>query len=182
MLFTKLVPVVLAGALGLTACQGAEVGPSSVPGYDPKDQRFRDQYGTITGTDGISLTNLGGNRSSEGQGSGGGGIGVNVFLWRGSLETLSFMPLTSADPFGGLIITDWYQPVETPNERVKVSVLILDTVLRADGVKVSVFRQSRDPRGAWLDASVDPSTAVELENRILTRARELRITSTASAG
>ena len=104
----------------------------------------------------------------------GAGIGVNAFLWRASLDTIGFMPLTSADPFGGVIITDWYQPPETPDERFKLSVFILDRTLRADGVRVSVFRQLRKGPGEWADAAVDKKTATDMENAILTRAREMR--------
>ena len=91
------------------------------------------------------------------------------------------MPLASADPFGGLIITDWYQPPESPNERLKLQVLIRDRVLRADGLKVAVFRQVREGEG-WLDAPVDPATGTRLEDKILTRARELRIASVDTQG
>lgn len=105
------------------------------------------------------------------------GVAVNAFLWRASLDTLSFMPLASADPFGGTIITDWYSPPETPNERVKVQVTILDRELRADGVRAAVFRQTLAGRG-WVDATVEPRTGFELENQILTRARQLRISQT----
>src|ERR1700674_770485 len=69
------------------------------------------------------------------------GIGVNAFLWRASLDTVAFMPLASADPFGGVIITDWYSPPESPAERFKMSVFIMDRTLRADGIRVAVFRQ-----------------------------------------
>ena len=103
-----------------------------------------------------------------------GGIAVNSYLWRASLDTMSFMPLSSADPFGGVIITDWYTPPETPNERVKVNIYILDRQLRADGLRISVFRQARDG-GSWQQASVDPQTIRDIENAILRRARELRI-------
>ena len=97
-------------------------------------------------------------------------------LWRASLDTIYFMPLVSADPFGGVIITDWYTPAETPNERIKVKVSILDRELRADGVRVSVFKQTRSAKaGGWVDAPVDPHTNTEIENAILTRARQLRI-------
>ena len=109
------------------------------------------------------------------------GIGVNAYLWRGALETLDFLPLASADPFGGLIITDWYQPASTPDERLKVHVLILDRALRADAVKASVFRQVRKD-GGWVDAAVDPATTTALEDKILTRARELRIASASAGG
>ena len=77
--------------------------------------------------------------------SAGGGrtLGVNSYLWHATLDTLSFMPLSSADPFGGVVITDWYSAPEAPNERMKVTVYILDRSLRADGLKVAVFRQTK---------------------------------------
>jgi len=104
------------------------------------------------------------------------GIGVNAFLWRASLDTLNFMPLASADPFGGVIITDWYSDPTTPNERFKATVYILDTRLRADALNVSIFRQTQTG-GAWSDATVDPETEIQIENAILTRARQLRLSS-----
>ncbi len=104
----------------------------------------------------------------------GGGIGVISFLWRASLDTVSFMPLASADPFGGVIITDWYSPPQSPEERFKINVYILGRTLRADGVRAAVFRQRQGGSG-WIDAPVSSTTATELENAILTRARQLRI-------
>ena len=101
-------------------------------------------------------------------------MGVNSFLWRASLETLDFMPLTEVDPFGGVIITDWYASPEAPNERFKANVYILDTNLRADALKTSIFKQVRGA-GGWEDASVDGDTGRQIENAILTRARELYI-------
>jgi hypothetical protein len=106
--------------------------------------------------------------------NGGAIIGINAYLWRASLETLAFMPLASADPFGGVIITDWYAPPESPNERFKMSVFITDRELHADGIRVSVFRQVKTPGNDWTDANLAPKTAIDLENSILTRARELR--------
>src|SRR3546814_550329 len=105
------------------------------------------------------------------------GIGVNAFLWRASLDTVSFLPLSSADPFGGVIITDWYAPPESPDERFKATVFILGKQLRSDGVRVSLFRQLRGEEGAWRDAAIADDAATQLENAILTRARELRIAS-----
>ncbi len=111
-----------------------------------------------------------------------GGVAVNAFLWRASLDTINFIPLVSADPFGGVIITDWYTPAEVPNERMKVQITILDRDLRADGVRVSVFKQQQSPKaaGGWVDAQVDPRTNIDIENAILTRARQLRIAQTGS--
>lgn len=102
------------------------------------------------------------------------GIGVNGFLWRATLDTLNFMPTLSADPFGGTYITDWHASVERPDERFKIQVFILDTRLRADGIAVQVFRQTKNG-SEWADANVDPDTPLQIENAILTRARQLRI-------
>jgi hypothetical protein len=113
------------------------------------------------------------------QNAGPAGVGVNSYLWRASLDTVSFMPLASADPFGGVIITDWYSPPDTPNERFKVNVFILGRDLRADGVRASVFHQKKDPMGQWTEAAVDANTATGLENAILTRAREIRLSTVA---
>ena len=107
------------------------------------------------------------------------GISVNAFLWRASLDTIAFMPLASADPFGGVIITAWYSPPETPDERFKVNVYILGRMLRADGLKISVFRQQRNASGQWNDANVGPEVPGEFENAVLSQARELRLRATA---
>ena len=127
------------------------------------------------GTDGErrGLFGLGGRGAAEAQAEP--EIGVNSFLWRATLDTLAFMPLTSADPFGGVIITDWYSAPESPNERFKATVYILDTRLRADGVNVSVFKQARTSAGTWTDVPAAPQTEVDIENAILTRARQLRL-------
>lgn len=102
--------------------------------------------------------------------------GVNPYLWRASLDTLEDLPLASQpDPIGGVIVYDWKSFPQTPDERLKATVYILDTRLRADGVKVSVFRQVKDEAGAWIDATVDPATSIQLENRILERARRLKV-------
>jgi hypothetical protein len=104
------------------------------------------------------------------------GIGVNAYLWRASLDTLSFMPLEQIDPFGGVIITDWYANPEAPEERFKATVYVLDSRLRADALSVQLFRQARDPStGDWTDVVVDQGTRIQVENAILTRARQMRI-------
>ncbi|MDZ4110837.1 MAG: DUF3576 domain-containing protein [Brevundimonas sp.] len=103
------------------------------------------------------------------------GIGVNAYLWRASLDTLSFMPLESADPWGGVINYDWYSDPAAPNERFKATVFILDTRLRADALNVAVVKQVRGADGQWTAAPVDPQTETDLENAILTRARQLNL-------
>ncbi len=100
-------------------------------------------------------------------------IGVNALLWRATLDTISFMPLDNADPFGGIITTEWYIDPSNQNERFKITVYILDTRLRADAVKVSIFRQIKE-NGEWINTSVNKNTAQKLENQILTSARIMR--------
>ncbi len=134
---------------------------------------YSDTSQTVFGPGGLNF--LGAFGEDQDDAPGGGGIGVNSYLWRASLDTVSFMPLASADPFGGVIITDWYAPPETLSERFKVTVYILGRDLRADGVRAAVFKQRQDDLGNWIDATVSQQTAIELEDTILTRARQLRI-------
>ncbi|MAC58859.1 MAG: hypothetical protein CMH85_11425 [Novosphingobium sp.] len=100
-------------------------------------------------------------------------IGVNSYLWRASLDTLSFMPLLQSDSAGGVIVTDWYTNPKEPGERVKISVLILDQDLRADALKVTAVREVAQG-GGWTPAPVQAATVQKLEDIILTRARDLR--------
>ena len=100
-------------------------------------------------------------------------IGVNSYLWRATLETLSFMPLAQADSSGGVIVTDWYANPQSPNERVKVSVSILDQDLRADALRVAASREVLQG-GTWVAAPVQAATVQRLEDIILTKARDLR--------
>ena len=100
-------------------------------------------------------------------------IGVNSYLWRASLEAVSFAPLLQADSNGGVIVTDWYANPSNPGERVKMTVSILDTDLRADALRVAASRQVNQA-GTWVDAPVQAATVQKLEDIILTKARELR--------
>ena len=156
-------------ALLLAACDDAPVkGVNNEEVPKSQIQARKDRNGRLTGDDGMTI--LGGAKKDEG----GGAIGVNSFLWRATLDTLSFMPLVSADPFGGVIITDWYEDPKTPGERFKVNALILDKSLRADGVKITVFKQKME-RGMWRDQKIVDNLQQSLEDTILTRARQLRV-------
>ena len=128
---------------------------------------------------GLALTGCGVLRGGDGPraGQAGPAIGVNSYLWRATLDTLAFMPLVSADPYGGVVLTDWYANPEQPAERFKATVYILDTRLRADGLNVTVFKQTRDAGGGWADAPVAGQTETDIENAILTRARQLRLSN-----
>ena len=164
--------VLLLGAALLAGCGNVKT-EDEYPDPDPRGGK-PSPYGkadSIFGEGGLTFGT--GNRRRE-EDEGGGGIGVNSFLWRASLDTVAFMPVASADPFGGVIITDWYAMPEAPDERFKINVYILGQALRADGVKVAVFRQVQAQGGEWQDAGVPVQTASSIEDSILTRARQLR--------
>jgi hypothetical protein len=165
-----------AGALLLAGC-GAQLKPNPTDPGNP-GMTGPATSGSILGDNAIVL---GTNKTGKGAGdAGSGALGVNAYLWRGALDTLSFMPLASADPFGGVIITDWFQPPGSPDERFKATAYILGRELRSDGIRVTIFRQVLQ-NGQWVDAQVSPVTVGEIEGRVLARARELRTQSLASS-
>ena len=100
-------------------------------------------------------------------------IGVNSYLWRATLDTISFMPLLQTDSNGGVIVTDWYVNPQTPGERMKLTVSILNQDLRADAVRVAALREV-NRNGQWVASPVEAATTQKLEDIILTRARDLR--------
>ncbi len=168
--FIPLLATLMIIVFATVSCGGKTSGP---PPTNPRtDDIARDRQageGIFSG-EGGSLNIFGKGSGSSESGS---GIGVNSYLWRASLDTISFMPLASADPFGGVIITDWYSPPDSPEERFKTNILILGKELRSDGVRASVFRQMLED-GVWRDAAVSEGTATKIENAILERARQLR--------
>lgn len=158
----------IAIVLGAATVLGGTSGCASRRGDESGQRVFQSQE------EGGGFRLFGGRRGAQTQ-TQQGTLGVNSFLWRASLDTISFMPLLSADPYGGLIITDWYSNPEKLDERFKATVYILDTRLRADGLNVALQKQVRGPDGAWRDSAIAAQTETDLENAILTRARQLRV-------
>lgn len=170
--FRKSVLIGLIAVFTLAACEGGVNRDVRKKRSGEIGRQYEDQPAeTIFGDGGIFDS---GSKDQASVGAGGGGLAVNSYLWRATLDTISFMPVTSADPFGGVILTDWYAPPETPNERFKLNVYVLGRALRADGIQVSVFRQVLDNTGIWRDATVEADAARKIEDSILTRARQLR--------
>ena len=167
--FRPLLPLLLF-TLGLSACGSSRY----VQEDEYNDSRYTGARGSLFGDNGVVL-GVGGKDGKRDEG--GGALGVNAYLWRGALDTLSFMPLASADPFGGVIITDWYEPPAACGDRFKATAYILGRQLRADGVRVAIFRQVLQA-GRWVDAPVSQATIGEIENKVLSRARELRTQTT----
>ncbi len=158
----------LLGALALAGCESsgstrAYTGTVNNPGGPKATETYRP-----AGTRGdFAQGSPSGQRAAT--------VEVNRFAWRASLDTIAFMPLASSDPYGGAIATDWYIARANPNERLRVNILVGGPDLRGDTVRVTVFRQERKGgRGDWANVAVDPSVALNLENVILQRARELR--------
>lgn len=157
----------LFGLLALTACGGITTDPT----YTDKTRQELYKNGSLLSDEG-GLSLFGGDDKKASENT---GLGVNGFLWRASLDTVSFMPIASVDPFGGVILTDWYSAPDAPKERTKMNVIIRDRELTANGVKVSVFRQVQNKKGVWEDAPVAATTATSVEDAILTRARQIRL-------
>ncbi len=173
-------PIAVMAALLLSACS-ANMAPqddSNVPRSGPA-KKYDPRYDeSVFGKGGVSLSNLhsgatGGILGGPPQGSD--TMPVNKYLWRAALDTLSFLPLASTDPFTGVIATDWGTTPEAPDERFKVTVYITSPVLSAASLKVAVFREKRDEQGLWVPAPVSAETVTKLEDAILARAREIRI-------
>lgn len=147
---------------------GPKPGPKRE--YDPS----RDT--SVFGEGGVSVATLNAGRAGGILGEDEKGrLPVNKYLWQGALDTLSFLPLASTDPFTGVIATDWGATPEAPDERFKVTAFVVSPVLSAASLKVAVYREARNAEGVWLPAQVSPDTARRLEDAILTRARQIRI-------
>lgn len=163
--------------LALSACASNEEGghikrEAKYPTGADRDGSTDSIYEKAPSIFGQGGLNIGGNKKDKDSET---GNAINSYLWRASLDTVSFMPIISADPFGGLITTDWYTPPEAnANERFKLNVVILSQQLRSDGIQVSVFRQAIK-NGSWQNIAAPADMAKKLEDSILTRARQLRI-------
>lgn len=158
-------------AVGLWGCESGPVTSDDSDILDHKSRRDRDM-GNLFGED---LFTFGGPSKKTSESA---GITVNEFLWRAALDTVSFMPLRNVDPFGGVILTEWYMPESAKNERLKVDVFVLDKHLSANGVRVAVHKQKLNTTTQqWVDLKVDAKTVNDLEESILTRARQLKVAS-----
>ena len=167
-----LVIVLIGFCLNLAACAGIETKaeyPTRRLSGD-KEATYNNNREGLFGKGGLNL--FGSNK--DGKDGAAAGITVNAYLWRAALDTISFMPLDNADPFGGTILTDWYEAPNATNERVKVNIFIMGRQLRTDALKVTLFRQVKTGN-TWQNAAVDPATVTQLENAILSRARQLKV-------
>ena len=125
----------------------------------------------ITGeTGGIKISDLGGSKDNSGS-----TMPVNAILWRASLEIVSLIPISEVDTFAGTIVSDWHSLTDSPNERLKITVFVLDRELRSDAIKAVVYIQKRSREDApWGNTLRDETFARKIEGLILNRAREIR--------
>jgi len=160
----------------VAACDSLPKGDASE--VNPRSNRDKVGYGTAYAdspeAEANSIKSLIFGDPSD-SGSSGDGLPVNKYLWRASLDTLSFLPLSSTDPFSGVIATEWGASPDAPNERVRVTAYVEGKELTARALDVSVFRETLSPTGAWVSATVNPQTSEQVKDKILLRARELRI-------
>jgi len=105
------------------------------------------------------------------------GLPINPYLWKGSLETIDFMPLSSVDPMSGIIITEWYSDSNTSNERCKINIFIKGVELKSNNLKVNVFCQELSEEKTWVNQTQQNNNNIKLENAILNKAKKLKIKS-----
>lgn len=173
---SRLVLSTVAGAVALAGCSALEV-ESEFPQEDSRGDRLRP--GEVE--EGL-FDNLTFGLGNTGEEQGGAQLPVNKHLWRATLDTLEFLPLSSTDPYGGVIVSDWGSSAEAPNERFKVTTYITSAVLKPQSLKVVVNKQTRAEDGTWVAAPVSEDTPRKLEDAILTRARQLRTAEARSEG
>tara|TARA_B100001027_G_C16142329_1_gene274227 strand:- start:6 stop:605 length:600 start_codon:yes stop_codon:yes gene_type:complete len=130
--------------------------------------------GGLLGKGGLSFDNILGRNKEEVQTTT--SMNVNIFLWRGALETINFMPLNSADQVGGTIITDWYSTADNYNERCKLNIFISGKSLKTQNLKVTSFCQELKDQ-VWVSKDIDKESNIKIENAILNKAKKLRLQS-----
>ena len=180
---TKLLSVFLAAAV-LTGCGSDPEKATPTADVPPPAPSAKSESGDSGVFGWLGVTGDSSTSSSSGSSSSSGlkpedrkGVAVNAYLWRATLDTLAFMPLASADPWGGVVNYDWYVNPQAPNERFKATVFILDRRLRADALNVTVTKEVKGADGQWTAAPVAAQTETDLENAILTKARQLNLSN-----
>jgi hypothetical protein len=164
-LFGRILSFSLGTALLLSSCSSLKTTPVEQP---------EEPVSIFTGKPGgIKLSDFGSKKTSPGN-----SMPVNALLWRAALDIASFVPLDDVDTFGGSIVTEWHQPKDTPNQRLKLTMFVVDLELRSDAITVHAYIQNRVGTD-WVDAGRDKALGRKLENLVLTRARELRAAATA---
>ena len=138
------------------------------PGTPEKDEG---PVSIITGEPGgVNILKLGGSKNNSGS-----AMPVNAILWRASLEIVSLIPISEIDTFSGTIVSDWHSLATNQNERLKITIFVLDRELRSDAIRVVVHIQKRPQQDApWGNTLRDETFARKIEGLILNRAREIR--------
>ena len=123
---------------------------------------------------GIKVDGILGGKEKQSSGVNMIGMPINNYLWRASLDTISFMPLNSADPIGGTILTDWYSSGENENERCKLNIFITGNELKTQNLKVTSFCQTFKNQ-KWVNIKIDKNNNIKIENAILNKAKKLKL-------
>ena len=101
-------------------------------------------------------------------------VNVNGYLWRATLNILSFVPLISTDALSGTIITDWYVNKNIQNQRLKITVNINTNELKSESIKIKVEIQNFK-NNIWSQPLTSNSLATQIEDSILNEARNLKL-------
>ena len=132
--------------------------------------------GGMLGKGGLSVDGILGTKNNREGSTSNISMPVNIYLWRGALETINFMPISSADQIGGTIITDWYSTADSEKERCKLNIFITGINLKTENLRVVSFCQEfKSP--TWVNKEIDKENNIKIENAILNKAKKLKLQS-----
>lgn len=157
---------------GTTFKQTSREG-SMAEALDDAENRLRSGGGLLSKQGGINLLDMG-NTDDQNRSSSLVINPINPYLWRATLETINFMPIASADPFGGIIITDWYSTQKNPKERCKLNIFIRGAELKTENLKVNSFCENKI-NNDWVNSSIKNEDNIKIENAILNKAKKIKL-------
>ena len=99
-------------------------------------------------------------------------------LWRATLKSLEFLPLSNTDYSGGIIVYDWYSQINNPKEQIKISVQFLNNELRSESIKVTAHKKVCDSTDRCSNSTLDQNFANSVKESIIATARTLKIEET----
>ena len=157
---------------GTTFKQTSREG-SMAEALDDAENRLRSGGGLLSKQGGINLLDMG-NTGNENRSSSLVINPINPYLWRATLETINFMPIASADPFGGIIITDWYNDTSNNDDAIKLTIRFLSNEVQSNSLRIIVHRKRCTTDTNCLVKKIESKIEEELRRSILTKAAVIK--------
>ena len=162
----RIINFLLITLFALSSCKTIESLPGGDARKNPPNPKLRVKKNLEEGR-GFRLDNMMGGQAGKG--------GDFMFasaneLWRASLDTLDFMPLSSVNYSGGIIVTDWYSDGNNLDESVKISIRFLTNEVRTDALDIKVFYKKCNQVANCKIEQKTGSLVAELKKEILSKA------------